>query len=95
MSEIRTTDFVCQILTDEANQRAEGMEHAGVPERAQAYRAMTFEARGMSEFVASTNQGDLLDLIDMVLDAVEERHALAFTPHRDGGGVQTIHWCHA
>jgi hypothetical protein len=95
MSEIRTTDDVCAALSEEARSRAEGMAQAGQPERSRLYSQITFEARGLSEFSAASNDGDMLDLVDMVLEAVEERHGLAFITHRDGGGVQTLHWSYA
>lgn len=95
MKQIQTTEDVCAALEEEAKTRGGQMALAAVTERAELYNAMTFEARGMSEFVAATNRDDQLDLVDMVLDAVESQHGLEFNPHRDGGGQQTIHWSHA
>lgn len=92
MSELTTESLVVQ-CRQEADNKAQAMGNAGVQERAAAYTCLKFEVVNSTTFKCQDpNSGGMLDLLDMVLDAVEERNPVEFVPHRDGNGAQTIAW---
>jgi hypothetical protein len=92
MSELTTEKLVVQ-CRQIADKKAEAMGNAGVPDRAAAYVGLKFEATGQFFFECQdlSNNGTL-DLLDIVLDEVEQSNPVEFTPHRHGGGKQTVYW---
>lgn len=87
-----TTELIVVEARNEALAKAQAMNNAGVAGRAAEYTALEFEVLTSSSFVALNPESDRIDLVDMVLDAVEARMPIEFNPHRDGGGKQTIYW---
>jgi hypothetical protein len=87
-----TTEKVVVEARNEALDKAQQMNNAGVSSRAQEYAALKFEVASANCFTAVNPESDRIDLVDMVLDAVEARMPLEFMPHRDGNGQQTVYW---
>jgi hypothetical protein len=92
MSEVTTESLVVE-CRQVAEDKAQAMGNAGVADRAAAYVGLKFEVGGSGYFECQDpSGGGSLDLLDMVLDVVEQRNPVEFTPHRDGGGKQTVYW---
>lgn len=92
MSELTTEALVVE-CRQVAEEKAQAMGNAGVADRAAAYVGLKFEVATTFSFdCQDPSNGGTLDLLDMVLDVVEQRHPVEFTPHRHGGGKQTVYW---
>lgn len=92
MSELTTEALVVQ-CRQVADQKAEQMGNAGVADRAAAYVGLKFQVVSQFAFECQDpSNGGTLDLLDMVLDEVEQRNPVEFTPHCHGGGKLTVYW---